>query len=86
MSDSVVIPWAKVPLACDDGAINVTVTPLTGTPALKTPASSCVENGVPTFALCCDPLTETIVNTDVDRLVRLNVADADALETAADTA
>jgi hypothetical protein len=52
---AVFTPPAKVPLAPDAGAENVTVTPLVGVPFVVTVAASCVVNAAPTAALCGVP-------------------------------
>jgi hypothetical protein len=50
---AVVDPPGNVPLAPLAGAVNVTVTPLTGFPALSvTVACSAAANAVPSAALC----------------------------------
>jgi len=55
VSVSLAEPFAKVPLAPDPGAAKVTVTPLTGDPALVTTTENFCPNAVPTTAFCCDP-------------------------------
>jgi hypothetical protein len=62
VSVSVVVPLVvKMPLAPDDGAVNVTVAPLTGFDFLSsTVATSGLVNAVPIGALCPDPLVAVI--------------------------
>lgn len=60
-SVSVVLPFAKVPLAPDEGAVNVTEAPLTGLFLLSsTVAENGLGNAVPTLALCPDPVAPPI--------------------------
>src|SRR5580765_4454519 len=55
-SDSVVLPFANVPLAPEAGAVKVTATPGTAVPLLATRTIRGVGNAAPTFALCWEPL------------------------------
>jgi hypothetical protein len=57
-----VVDPAKVPLAPLPGAVNVTVTPLTGVPPLVTVACNAVPKAVVTAVLC--PLPPLLVITD----------------------
>jgi hypothetical protein len=60
----VFVPFAKVPLAPVMGAVNVTVTPLTGVePLSRTVATSGAANAVLTAALCGVPLVAAIDST-----------------------
>ena len=59
---AVVEPPVKVPLAPDEGAVNVTVTPLVGIPPVVTVATRGRANAVFTFALCGVPLVAEIVS------------------------
>src|SRR5271169_4022645 len=58
---AVVPPPAKVPLAPDDGAAKVTVTPLVADPPVVTVATRGAANAVLTVAVCVDPLVAAIV-------------------------
>jgi hypothetical protein len=62
---AVFTPPAKLPLAPDEGAVNVTVTPLAGDPFVVTVATSGAANAVPTVALCGVPLVAAIDTTGV---------------------
>jgi len=84
VSVSVAVPFAKVPLAPDAGAVNVTVTPLVGVPPVVTVATSGFVNAVLTVVLCPDPLVTTIATTPV--FVRPKLAGVVAPETEAVTA
>ncbi|HVM76123.1 MAG TPA: hypothetical protein VMT75_10800 [Candidatus Saccharimonadales bacterium] len=55
VSVSVFDPPVKVPLAPDDGAVKVTLTPLTPVPPLVTVTDSTEENWDPTWMVCPDP-------------------------------
>jgi len=58
---AVLTPPAKVPLGPEPGAVNVTVTPLTGLPlASFTVATNGAAKGVVTAALCPEPLVAVI--------------------------
>jgi hypothetical protein len=63
----VFVPFAKVPLApVTGGAVNVTVTPLTGVPSgdpLFVTVATSDANAVPTVALCGVPLVAAIDST-----------------------
>jgi len=59
-SVSEAMPLAKVPLAPDPGAVNVTITPLVGVPPVVTVATSVAANAAPTVALWEDPLVAAI--------------------------
>jgi len=61
---AVVEPPAKVPLAPEEGAVNVTVTPLVGMPPVVTVATRGRANAVFTFALCGVPLVAEIVSEE----------------------
>jgi hypothetical protein len=62
-STSVFVPFANVPLAPDDGAVNVTFCPITPIPFCVTVAVSGAPNCIP-FALDCgDPLVTAIART-----------------------
>jgi len=63
VSVSVAAPPAKVPLAPDAGAVNVTVAPLVGVPPVVTVATSGAANAMLTTALCPDPLVAAIATT-----------------------
>jgi hypothetical protein len=77
---------AKVPLAPDAGAVNVTVAPLTGfEPLSTTVATSGAANAAPTTALCPDPLVGVIDAAAPAVLVRLKLAVVDTPETDAVT-
>jgi len=67
---AVFTPPVNVPLAPDDGAINVTVAPLVGVPPVVTVATNGAANATPTAALCPDPLV-TAMDTTGDVLVPL---------------
>ena len=54
---------ANRPLAPDDGAVKVTVTPLAGDPLVVTFATSGLVNAIPTIALCPPPLTAVMFVT-----------------------
>lgn len=56
-SVSVAVPLAKVPLAPEAGAVNVTFSPAVKTPAVVTVAVRDDVNGLPLAALCAEPLT-----------------------------
>jgi len=66
VSDSVAFPFANVPLAPDDGAANVTATPLAADPPIVTFATKCALNAAPTTADCPDPLTTDTPPPDDD--------------------
>jgi hypothetical protein len=67
---AVVTPPAKVPLAPLDGAVNVTVTPLTGLLNESfTVACSCVAKAVFTVALCGVPAVAAMLAAAPARLV-----------------
>jgi hypothetical protein len=62
----VFVPFAKVPLAPEAGAVNVTVTPLTGIPSgdpLFVTVATSGANAVLTAALCGVPLVAAIDST-----------------------
>jgi hypothetical protein len=63
VSVSVVVPLAKVPLAPDDGAVKVTVTPLVPEPPVVTVACNAVANAVLMVALCGVPAVAAIDST-----------------------
>jgi len=86
VSVSVTVPFAKVPLAPDAGAVNVTTTPLTGfESASTTVATSGAANAALTAALCPDPLVAVIVAAVPAVFVRLKLAVVDTPETEAVT-
>jgi hypothetical protein len=60
---AVLAPPAKVPLAPEAGAVNVTTIPLAGDPPLVTVATKGAENAVLTSALCGVPLVAAIDST-----------------------
>lgn len=72
VSVSVLVPLVvNMPLAPDEGAVNVTVAPLTGEPPCVTVATSGAVNATPTAALCGVPLVAAIVSAagvDFDEL------------------
>lgn len=57
---AVFFPPAKVPLAPEDGAVKVTVTPLVADPPVVTVATKGAANAVLTVAVCGDPLVAAI--------------------------
>jgi hypothetical protein len=63
VSASVAVPFAKVPLAPEPGAVNVTVAPLVGDPPVVTVATSDEANAVPTTVLCGVPPVAAIATT-----------------------
>jgi hypothetical protein len=77
---------AKVPLAPDAGAVNVTDAPLTGFESLSTTvATRGAANAAPTTALCPDPLVGVIDAAAPAVLVRLKLAVVDTPATDAVT-
>ena len=74
VSVSVAAPFVKVPLAPEDGAVKVTITPLVGVPPVITVATSGAANAVPTGALCGVPLVAAMVALGAAALVRLKLA------------
>jgi hypothetical protein len=83
---AVFTPPAKVPLAPDAGAVNVTTTPLTGfEPLSSTVATSGNANAVPTVALCGVPLVAAIDAPAPTVFVRLKLAGVDPPATVAAT-
>ena len=77
---------ANVPLAPEEGAVNVTVAPSTGFESLsRTVATKGDPNAAPTVAVCPDPLTALIVVTGPAVLVRLKLAGVETPETMAIT-
>jgi len=62
------VPFANVPLAPVVGAVKVTDTPLVGDPPVVTVTISGAANGVPTVAICGDPLVIMIATTGVFEL------------------
>jgi hypothetical protein len=86
VSVSVVIPFAKVPLAEVLGALNVTATPLTGFKLLsRTVAAKGAANVVLIAALCGVPLVAVIAAGGPGEFVRLKVTGIDAPATTAIT-
>jgi hypothetical protein len=63
VSVSVVVAFANKPLAPDDGAVNVTDTPLVGVPPVVTCATSGAANAVLPAVLWLFPLCNVIVST-----------------------
>src|ERR1700722_7593852 len=63
MSVSVAVPFVKVPLAPEPGAVKVTVAPLVGDPPVVTVATSGAANAVLTAVLCPVPLVAAIATT-----------------------
>jgi len=81
----VLVP-AKMPLAPVDGAVNVTITPLTGCdPLSSTVATSGAANAVSMVAVCGVPLVAVIVAGTAAALVRLKLAGVDTPATDAVT-
>jgi hypothetical protein len=71
----VFVPFAKVPLAPEAGAVNVTVTPLTGfEPLSSTVATRSAANAVSIVALCGVPLVAMIDAGAPTMFVRLKSA------------
>jgi hypothetical protein len=85
VSMSVVVPFAKVPLAPDDGAVKVTVTPLVPVVPVRTVAWRLAPNGALTVVVCGVPPVALIVGPLVALLVRLKLAVPDAPEAVAVT-
>ena len=77
MSVSEVFPLAKVPVAPDDGAVNVTCAPLSNDPFSVTTADNGEPYALPTNALCIEPVCGFMANVGVARFVRPKVADVD---------
>ena len=72
---AVVDPPVKVPLAPLPGAVNFTLTPLTGLPPLSvTVACSSAPNAVPTVALCESPADATMFAAGPAVFVKLKLA------------
>jgi hypothetical protein len=72
---AVLIPPANVPLAPEDGALNVTTTLLTGFPPLSdTVATSGAANAAPSVALCGVPLFTVIEAAVPTVFVKLKLA------------
>jgi hypothetical protein len=69
-----VVDPPNVPLAPVDGAVNVTVAPLTGLPLRVTVACKAVVKAVLTVALCDVPAVAAIMGTAVAVFVRLKPA------------
>lgn len=63
VSVSVAVPFANIPLAPVEGAVNVTLTPLVGAPLVVTVATNGAANALLTTALCDDPLVAAIDST-----------------------
>ena len=82
---AVFAPPAKVPLAPELGAANVTTTPLTGAPPEVTVATSGAANAVLTPALCGVPLVVAMASAPAAVFVRLKLACADRSVTEAVT-
>ena len=77
VSVSVAVPFANVPLAPEDGAVNVTVAPLTGYWLLSTTvATSGARNAVSMVASCRDPLVAIIVAAAPDVFVNAKLVEA----------
>jgi hypothetical protein len=70
----VVVPFAKVPLAPEAGAVNVTTTLAAGDPPAITVAVSGVANAVSSGALCGVPPVAVTVSTTTAVFVRLKFA------------
>jgi hypothetical protein len=86
VSVSVVVPFANVPLAPDDGAVNVTTTPLTGFwPLSCTVAARGAANAVLIPALWGVPLVAVIEAAGPAVFVRLKLAAVDTPGTVAVT-
>jgi hypothetical protein len=82
----VFVPFAKVPLAPEAGAVNVTVTPLTGfEPLSSTVATRGAANAVLIVALCGVPLVAVIDAGAPTVFVRLKLAGVDTPATVAVT-
>ena len=62
---AVVVPFANAPLAPEDGAVKVTVTPAVGVPFVVTVATRGAVNAAPTAALWPDPLVAAIATVVV---------------------
>ena len=76
VSVSVAVPLPNLPLAPEEGAVNVTETPLAGFPLEVTNATSGFANAVLTFSLWPDPLDTAITGIGAAVFVRLNFAAA----------
>jgi hypothetical protein len=81
----VFVPFEKVPLAPDDGAVKVTVTPLVPVLPVRTVACRLAPNGALTVVVCGVPPVALIVVPLVGLLVRLKFAVPDAPEAVAVT-
>ena len=75
----------KVPLAPDNGAVNVTSTPLVGTPAVVTVATSGAAKLELITVLCGVPLVAVMISPVEAVLVRLKFAGVDRPITVAET-
>jgi hypothetical protein len=73
-SVSVFVPFPNLPLAPEEGAVNVTETPLVGDPLVVTNATRGFANAVLIVSLCPDPLDTAITGTGAAVFVRLNFA------------
>jgi len=83
---AIVVPFAKVPLAPVAGAVNVTVTPLTGfEPLSSTVATRSAANAVSIAVLCGVPLVAVIDAGAPTVFVRLKLAGVDTPATVAVT-
>jgi hypothetical protein len=80
------VPLAKVPPAPEEGAVKVTVTPLTGLESLsKTVATNEAVNADPAAALCGVPLVAAIEDGGPGVLVKLKAAAVETPDTDAET-
>jgi hypothetical protein len=76
VSVSVAVPFANVPLAPDNGAVNVTVAPLTGYWLLSTTvATRGATNAVSIVASCSDPLVAVMVAAAPDVFVNAKLVE-----------
>jgi hypothetical protein len=74
-SVSVFVPFSNLPLAPEEGAVNVTETPLVGDPLVVTNATRGFANAVLIVSLCPDPLDTAITGTGAAVLVSLKLAE-----------
>jgi hypothetical protein len=82
---AVLLPPVNVPLAPDDGAVKVTITPLVGDPPVVTVATRGAAKAVLTTALCGVPLVAVMVSTAAAVFVRLKLAAVETPEAEAAT-
>jgi hypothetical protein len=85
VSVSVFVPLPNLPLAPEEGAVNVTETPLVGVPFVVTSATKGFANAVPTVALCPDPVDTAMTGTGAAVLVSLKFTGLAATTAAAAT-